>query len=155
MPTIENLKNPRQLRKSRMENRRQYSKYFKINTRENGSQYTTKTDDCPKDLEQLIYDIHKEFDAMPNNWIYSQICFAFDNMETPYATLEDCTIEADCYNSDLYKWLGEPYAVGFIEEYSSEFSNSKDIYTLIAGGQWLAITNIYTRVSDFINGEGK
>jgi len=133
--------------------RRQYGQYLHMQTRANGTSYISKTDDCPKELEALIYDIHKHFDAMPNDWIYRVIGQAFDDMDQDDYTTEDCSIEADCYNSDLYKWFGEPYALECIDEYASEFADNKDIYTLIAGGQWLALERIYSMVGEFINGE--
>jgi len=134
-----------------MTTKRQYGKYLQLAYRADGTGYTCKTDDCPQDLERLIYAIHDEFDAMPNDWIYNTIANAFEAMEEEDCTWEDCSIEADVYNSDLYTWFGEPYAATFIEEYVNEFSETKDIYTMIAGGQWRAMERICMSVIEFIN----
>lgn len=131
--------------------RREYRKYFETTFRADGIECMCKTDDHPEDLDNLIYSIHEELDAMPNDWIYRIILEAFEAMEEEDYTWEDCTIESDVYNSDLYKWFGEPYAPGFIEQYVTELSDTKDIWTMISGGQWLAMERIYQMVSDFIN----
>lgn len=108
-------------------------------------------DERPEELYDLVYDIHQEFNAMPNNWFYGIIAEAFYFFEEDGLDIDDINIETDCYRSDLYKWFGEPFATACIEDYQEEFGiHSHDVWTIISNGQWLAMDKIYRLVSDFI-----
>ncbi len=130
----------------KMNERISYEKYFTLNPRE----AACLRNNAPEDLKALVYNIHQCFDVLPNDWIYMQIANAFEELEDNL--LDDITIEADSYYNDLYKWLGEPFAKGCIEDYMSDFSaKTTDIYEMIASGQWVAKNRIYQMVNEFIN----
>lgn len=107
-------------------------------------------DSAPEELKHFVYQVHEAFDSLPNDWIYCEIYNAFNKLAND--SIDDINIEADAYHSDLYKWLGEPFASSCIEDYMSDFSaKTTDIYEMIASGQWVAKNRIYQMVNDFIN----
>jgi len=106
----------------------------------------------------LIYHIHDDiFDSLPNDWIYSVIYEAFEELSRD--KLEDITIEADSYTSDLYEWFGHPFAVGFCNEYMGimcvNCTNIPSIYEIIAGAQGHVKTLIYEAVDHFLTEENR
>lgn len=128
---------------------KEYHLYFKRKHRPNGDWFTLLSIDAPEELKQLVNNIHlKHFDCLPNDWIYEQISNAFGELE--HDKLEDITIESDCYNSGLYKWLAETYATTFIEEFAEENGSCNDIYHMIGAGQQLAKQRIYDLVNEFL-----
>jgi hypothetical protein len=141
------IKGTRQMRK-------EYAKHFEKAQRNNGVSFIKRKEDAPEDLEDLIREIH--FDhfggCLSNDWIYATILEAFEDLEND--DLENITIEADPYHTQLYKWLGEPFADELCQEAIDEgLSTGKGIYETIAVGQWLAKDRIYHAVNDFIQGE--
>ena len=92
-----------------------YSQYFITKSRDCGHDFICTNEEAPKELKDLIQDIHMNgFNCMPNDWIYRTIMEAFEELEE--SKLEDIDISADSYYSDLYKWFGEPFAHEFCQE---------------------------------------
>jgi len=121
-----------------------YTQYFEVS---NGVLHTVK--DCPRHVEDLVYNIHSRLDAIANTWIYCEIYNAFEELQRD--NLDDINIDSDSYNSELYKWFGEPFAYGMIQEYMEEFNPSaKNIYELIGASQWYTRKIIYEMVNDFM-----
>lgn len=128
-----------------------YTKYFVTAQRaDTAERFTKLTDDTPEDLKQLVYEIHDHFDAMPNDWIYETIDSAFDELSRD--SLDNCSIEPDCYNGELYKWLGNPFAQGLCNEAMEEgiCDPKQGIYGIISEGQSIATRQIYELVNNFL-----
>lgn len=136
---------------------KKYSEYFIVKKRnETNESFFSLSQDAPKELTKLVYDIHQDFDCLPNDWIYSIIVEAFEELEeTP---LDNCSYEADCYYNSLYKWFGEPYANELCSEYLTEFGCGIDtisMYTIIGNAQYLAKDRIYRFVDEFLEEHDK
>lgn len=134
--------------------RREYGEYFFRQYRVNGEGFYSLKENAPQELIDLVYDIHRIFESGPNDWIYENISDAFDGLAD--CSLDEVTIQTDCYHSALYKWFGESYANDLCQEYVDEFGYPSKIgvmYALIDAGQWLAMKKIYGKVDEFINEE--
>lgn len=135
-----------------------YNEFFKITERSTTKEkISVLVDEAPSELEDLVRYIHDHFDAMPNDWIYSTIHDAFNDIEESYVIdveldtiLND--IESDVYTHDLIEWLHNPYAITCIEEASHDFITD-DFTGMIRHGQLVAKIEIYTQVYDFIHKE--
>lgn len=131
-----------------------YSQYFETAERaDTNENFTRLKDNAPEILNELIQEIHGTFyNCLPNDWIYSVILEAFEAFEEN--ELDDYTIEADIYNSDVLNWLyenGNAFAIQYCNDYLEEFgTRSKEIIQFISGGQSLAKDKIYHKVNDFI-----
>ena len=137
-----------------MNTRNKYGQYFEKKQRyDTGEVFVCLTANAPEELREFVHSVHKQFyDCLLNHWIYYEILEAFEQLEEN--ELEDISTEADHYHSDLYKWLGEPFADEFCSEYMQDFSTPKTIWEAIEGGQYLARTQIYSAVNDFIQEGG-
>ena|ERR1700753_3463803 len=124
-----------------------FTQYFEIATRNNGEQYIFLKEDAPNNLKLIIYSIHEYFDCLPNDWIYSTIFEALQDLEDN--SLEDCSIESNCYHTDLYKWFGEPYAKYLCDEALVEYGCT-DIYDAISCAQRDVKQRIYTEINDWL-----
>lgn len=134
--------------------RKEYSKYFEKALRHDGVHFIKRRADAPDDLAELIREIHLEYfgGALPNDWIYSTILEAFEDLERE--EIDDLNLECDPYYSDLYKWFGEPFAHELCEEaQEEEVCAGAKVYEIIGTAQWLAKDRIYRAVNDFIQGE--
>lgn len=130
-----------------------YIEYFERGVRKDtGQPYYFLKEEAPEDLKELIYEIHKDFDSLPNDWIYEQIREAFQDLKMD--DLDNCLIEADVYDNDLYKWLGEPFADGLCNE-CLESGNIKSIWSVVAVAQYLCKKQIYEAVDAFITYQDK
>lgn len=131
-----------------------YSQYFKTKKIKDDTAYVIKTDDCPVEIENLCFDIHKQFDSLPNNWIYDQIYSAFMDLEDLDDDSRESLIgelEADPYYNQLYLWFGEPFADTCIDEAREVgIIENQNIYDQIAIGQIFAKRQIYNAVKDFL-----
>lgn len=127
-----------------------YTKYFQIKTRvKDQKAFYCLTDDKPKELYQLVFDIHQMFDALPNDWIFKTIYEAFDELSRDL--IGNISIEADIYLSDLKQWFLEPYAISMCDDYLMSIDhNPEAIIGIIIGGQWMMKDKIYHAVSDFL-----
>ena len=129
-----------------------YSQYLQTSKRVDGKIYVKCVEGTPEKLREFIRSLHmNEFDCLPNDWVYQVIMEALEQLEGNDNDIDDCSFEADCYYSELQKWLGEPYAHGFCNEVMEFFDNSKDIYKVIGQGQYLAKRRIYEAVSEFLS----
>lgn len=133
-----------------------YNEYFTVKKRFNRDKLiVVKRDDSPKDLEDLIYEIHNIFDVMPDDWIYETIRDAFRAFEVDYdkdIDLEEILseMEPDIYNDDLTEWARSSYAINAIDEAVEEYG-SKDFINSMQVGQLRVKDQIYREVHNFIN----
>jgi hypothetical protein len=140
--------------------RKEFSQYFTFGYRainkgtfEEKKQQFSKLVECPpKELQELIRKIHKEYfcDCLPNDWVYETIHDAFLDLEND--CLDDINLEADCYYHQLYEWLGNPYGHEYCNEVLEEF-DPKDMYQIISAAQERAKDRIYREVDEFIKEE--
>jgi hypothetical protein len=132
-----------------MKTKVKYSDYFIEKVRVNGEKYAFPKEGSPKELEDLIKSIHGLFDALPHDWIYKTIFWAFYWLE------DDITIEpeADVYTRDLLKWLDValPISLHLCDEALEEgLCEAKDLTSIIACGQWIGLDRIYNEVREFL-----
>lgn len=131
-----------------------YSQYFETRPRDNGKSFVCCRDGAPRELRDMIYEIHlNQFEgALPNDWIYKTIAEAFEALEQD--PRENINIEADPYRYDLKTWLMEPFADSFCECAMKEgLCVSGDMINGISCGQFLAKEAIYDAVDQFLNRE--
>lgn len=130
----------------------EYSQYFETAKRINGDEFIRLTENVPKSLRNLIYNIHLHSfgGCLPNDWIYKIILEAFEELEID--SLEDINIEADPYNNDLANWLLNPFSSEYCQEAQEEgfVSDKSTIYERIGYGQELAKQRIYDTVNNFL-----
>jgi hypothetical protein len=94
---------------------------------------------------------------MPNDWVYSMILEAFEDLEENGST-ENCNVEADIYNNDLAKWFYEncnAYAHEYCNEGIELMGCETDILKMISHGQYVAKNNIYEAVENFIDEQAR
>ncbi len=132
-----------------MNTKQNYSQYFEISTRPTSDERFWKCkDNAPKELRELIHEIHKElWCGLPNDWIYEIIYRAFEDLEE--TEMEQIQIEADIYNSELLKWLENSFA----DEFCSAVllaSCLGSIWTVISAAQYEAKFQIYLMVDSFM-----
>lgn len=111
---------------------------------------------APQKLHDLIKDIHFDsFDGcLPNDWIYETTLEAFEALEND--SLHDIAIEPDIYNTDLAKWLNNPFSEEYCNQAQQDCCLEKaGIYQIIGHGQYLAKERIYHTVNDFIQSEAE
>jgi hypothetical protein len=135
--------------------KQKFNQYFEMTVRKsNGEIISTLKEDKPESLKKLVFEIHDHFDCMPNDWLYSIIQEAFENIEENYSDNTDIDtilsdLSSDLYYSDLLDWLSNPFAPELMDEAEQEYGY-KDFYSLIQNAQLLAKDKIYRIVNDFI-----
>lgn len=130
----------------------EYSKYLVTKERDNGVKFFCCSDDAPEYINDLVQGVHFDlFDGCaPNDWIYEQIVHALDELEDK-EDLEDITVEADIYYSDLYRWLQNRFASWCCDDAVAEgFADGKEIDKTLQAGNWLAKDRIYRYVAEWI-----
>lgn len=149
-------------------NKKQYHNYitqaerilYKGSTHEEKQTFYKCTEDCPQDLKDFIYSVHKDhFDAyLPNDWVYNTIHDAF--LELADSHIDEITIAADCYYRDLYEWFSNPYAAAYCEDVVEQglcsitkHETGGGIYHVIGWAQWAAKEAVYRAVDEFMHGE--
>lgn len=102
-----------------------------IKERANGEAFYCLADNSPEWMTDAIRACHDDGQELPNDWRYSFI------KEAANAIVEgEESLEADIFNPDLIKWLGEfPNAAWYCDE---AYDTACDIITMIAIGQGLA-----------------
>lgn len=134
---------------STINDRKGYVKFFERGLRTSGEKFFFLASSAPSELQQFISEVHEYFDCLPNDWIYTILVDCFNELSMD--SIDDITIESDCYNSELYKWLGNSYADEFCAEALQETGIQFDtIYEVINTGQLLAKRKIYEAVNEFI-----
>lgn len=127
-----------------------FSIHFKTAIRQSTNEAFIKLkEDRPRELHQLVRDIHMHFESMPNDWIYITILEAFEELEQG-ENIEDMNIEPDIYTGELIEWLGNRFAVDLVNQAKAEMGSRDNIEAEIAQGQWMAKDYIYREVYDFI-----
>lgn len=127
-----------------------YIQYFEEKTRQNDTKFWCLDDAAPEELQELVYNVHKElFDAFPDDWVYTQIVNAFQDLEEQ--SIDDCYIEPDCYYHDLYEWVHKCWARALCDEAVSEgFADGTDIDKTVQAGNFLGKEKIYRFVADWL-----
>lgn len=123
-----------------------FAQSFETRTRANGDLFHCLKDDRPEWVQDAVREAHG--DKLPDDWTYAQCDMAASLIREqiqcdiePCDLLDEITVEADCYYSNLTTWLaGHNGNLDFVNEYIQDFTAGKveDVQTLIAGGQWLA-----------------
>jgi len=126
---------------------REFTEYFKQGTRDNGEGYVYLTRHAPQWAEDAVYDCHKLFDLLPNDWLYQAILdvatgIAEDGDE------HDVDELVDVYNNDLLTWYasnltwlgvtGEARADGMIGD--------TDVISQISVTQWYVYYSIQSKL---------
>jgi len=126
-----------------------YTEFFQLKNRTDGTQFVCLIGQAPSELQDLIRKVHFDlFDnSLPNDWIYSVIHDALGDLLHDHR--DDILIEPDCYYHDLYKWLGEPFAHGLCNE-ALDMGSCTDIYNIIGVAQCTAKEMIYDAVAEFL-----
>lgn len=108
--------------------------------------------DAPEELQECVKDIHlnKFYGVLSNDWIFENILTAFEELEAD--DLDNISIEPDCYNSDLRKWVDNSFAPVMIDEAQDEgiVRDQADFWERVSAGQILAKRYIYEAVNDFL-----
>lgn len=125
-----------------------FNKYFIENTRMTGQTYTCLSDEAPVALQEFIREVHKEFDCMPNDWIYSKILKAFESEEPD---LREAFIEPDIWTVDLIEWTTNSFAHGLLDEALEQSTPFKSYFSLLSYAQYEAIQRINFMVQDFLD----
>ena len=130
-----------------------YLDCFTISKHSDGTNFVHLIDSAPEALRELVRSIHFEhfFECFPNGWVYHTIYSAFE--ELALDDLDNITIEADIYNTELTTWLNDNCNL-FAHEYCNEILEQgmqfKDIMGIISSAQQMAKTRIYESVNDFL-----
>ena len=117
-------------------------------------------DHADKDkIQDILFKAHD--DMLPDDYKYEFIvdalCAICDIDAQEYDTEDDFRdqlleqVEADICNGSLLKWLASNLQrIGYCDEYLSEFSPSlgEGIMPIIAGGQYLEKTEVYSSIFD-------
>ncbi len=128
-----------------------YTQYFQTKTRvQSGDKFVCLTGNAPEQLKDFIRQVHFDcFDGcLPNDWIYRTIEEAFEALNND--PIENCTIEADIYDSELIQWLQEPFAKCFCNSFGCEVN---DIVEKIRCGQVEAMKEVYIACNQFIQSQ--
>lgn len=131
-----------------------YTQFFTTAHRPDGKSFITLTDDAPENLQEFVRSVHFDYfdGCLPNDWIYKVIDLAFDDLDEE--SLDNITLEADCYYNDLQKWLDNPFAGDYCTEYMQETCEKMadcTFWDLVGCGQWLAKDRIYRAVDQWIS----
>ncbi len=113
-------------------------------------------DDCPQEVRDLIMNIHFDhfFGCLPNDWIYTTIAEAFSDLEND--PIENITIQADIWNSDLTEWLNDncgAFSQAYCNEVMEDAPGYDNIINILSDAQHRAKERIYYSVSDFLTEE--
>jgi hypothetical protein len=129
--------------------RKDYAKYFDIIF---DIKKTFLGKDAPDELKEFIRQVHLKhfYESLPNEWIYSKISEAFYEVGSKDFTPDNIEVIPDIYRTNLYKWLGEPYADKYCNECITTMDDINTIWSLIACAQGLARGRIYREVIDYI-----
>lgn len=92
-----------------------YTEFFVHKNRVNGDSFVCLTDNAPKELQEIIRDIHEQdfFRSAPNDWIYKEIYWALAALRDD--KIENINIEADIYHHELISWLDNSFAIQFYD----------------------------------------
>lgn len=138
-----------------------YTEHFEMKMRADASQFVAAKEGAPQELRDLISDIHMLyfFNTLPNDWIYQTILEAFEYCaDETLGSVDDISVEADLYNSDLASWFYEN-CNQFAHEYCNQAMEElavKDIILVMSAAQWNAKDKIYRHVYAWLqDGEGQ
>ncbi len=138
---------------------KEYSQYFEVANRPDGSSFIRKTEGCPTVIDDLVCNIHFDYfdGCFPNDWIYQIILEAFEAFELG-DDLEDICLEPDVYYVDLHRWLTNPFAHGLCDEVIQEYWHSPtrlNFTDIISYAQVRAKRMIYDAVDEFLQQQEK
>ncbi len=84
---------------------------FKVKERENGTPYTTLSDNAPAWLVEAVHAAHNG--DMPNDWIYEQCAQVYNELARGYLTDNEETLHnyvdssVDVYTRSLFTWAAD------------------------------------------------
>ena len=142
-----------------MNTERNYFAMFVFKERADGSTFhcVDKTNPNSQPLSDLIYKIHDELfgGCLPNDWIYNQICSAFERLEQCNdENSYECAlneIEGDIYSNNLLDWAKYSFSLDLIDEELRDGFKPDSMINLIQMAQTRAIDQIYSYVWGFLN----
>jgi hypothetical protein len=126
---------------------------MEMGTREDGTQYVRKTEDCPEWVASIIQEAHADF--LPDDMRYSIISEAFSWLEDTTTEdpdeLEDAHDFADSttdvYNSQLLAWVGSHGArAGYVDDARDNLGEPRDFYHSLMMGQYTERVEVYAAV---------
>lgn len=127
--------------------------YFKTKKRDNGDKFYVLSDKRPQELYDLVYKTHDGM--LPDDYKYEFICDALYRI-MEYEDLDTAAdeIDADCYTSDLLKWVGSNLTRAvYVEEAVKEFgceSKDFDLFKVIAWGQVQEKREVFSMVRNAV-----
>lgn len=135
------------------ETTKKYQLYFETAKRVTTNEdFIRLTHDAPQILQDMIRNIQFDYfdGCLANDWIYKTTLEAFEGLH--YESIDDVGIECDTLDSELAKWLLEPFAEMYCQEAQAGYfcSEYKTIFQHIEAAQYLAKKCIFKAVNDFI-----
>ena len=132
---------------------KEFLDWFEVKERDNGDKFLTLKDGRPEELQEAVHLAHDGM--LPDDYKYDYFVESLEKI-LDYDDMDDIEseIEADCYNSDLLKWLSSNLSrAKYVEEYVQEFgieAKDFDLYRIISGGQYLERSRVFNAVRRFI-----
>ena len=131
----------------------QLSAAFTVKTRTNGENFWCLKDDAPAWATGAVRACHDDGSELPNDWRYQFIVDAANTLAESDDWDDLAWPEADVYNHDLIKWLGEfPNADWYCDEsdFADYNSEGKGIMDAIGYGQAYAKQETRARLKAFL-----
>jgi hypothetical protein len=124
--------------------------YFTRAVRDDGTTYTTLTDEHPDWLHDAVYEAHD--DELPNDWRYetcAQVAEAIDEGDTDASTIADSL--TDIYNADLLAWVsGNLGRMSDVDE-AMEDGSHDSLASLLMAGQYRCIERMAQILLDAVD----
>jgi len=127
-----------------------YAKYLQPKKREDGTEFTTMTDDAPEWFRDMVHKAH--FDLMPNDWSYRIISDAVDAIAEGVERDDFTDTGIPVYTSDHLQWLASSLSrMAFCDDALEQFGAPKDTDTLIWWGMSIEYGMVYDVVKAAID----
>jgi len=127
-----------------------YAKYLQVKQREDGTEFTTMTDDAPEWFRDMVHEAH--FDLMPNDWSYRIISDAVGAIAEGVERDDFTDTGIPVYTSDHLQWLSSSLSrMAFCDDALEQFGAPKDTDMLILWGMVAEYGMVYDVVKDAIN----
>lgn len=124
----------------------QYTELFITKTRDNGDRFLHLHDsvDDNHPLHKLVYNAHDGM--MPDDYKYQFVLDSLNDISESDDTY-DIYLEADCYTSNVLKWLSSNLTrLGYCDEALERSYNLKSISELITAGQQIEMEEVLDSV---------
>lgn len=126
-----------------------YAESFELKTRDNGDKFYCHKDNAPKWCIDITHAAHG--DMMPDDYKYQ---FAHGAANALYEAEGDLdaaisSIEPDCYNSDLLKWVASNLSrAEYVNDAFKEFGQGDlDLFAAIGWGQYAEANEVLNIVA--------